>query len=122
RSLSLAQLALAVASSISAETYPSPVQPFIEGRAWKQIATAHRYLDKYDAALRGYDAAQQAFTREYSLAHEMARAEFGHAAVLIISYEDDRGLQSLNRIVEVFRDFRDEQSLVHCEMAKSVIW
>jgi len=50
RSLSLAQLALAVASTIPPETYPSPVQAHIEGRAWREIGTAHRYLDAYDAA------------------------------------------------------------------------
>jgi tetratricopeptide (TPR) repeat protein len=121
RCLNFTQLALAVVSSIPAETYPSPVQQFIGGRAWKEIGLAHRYLDKYDAALRAYDAAQRAFACEYSLAHEMARTQYGQASVLIMNFRDDEGLRSLNRTLDLFRDFRDEQSLVHCEIAKSVI-
>src|SRR5439155_5318041 len=60
-SLALAQLALAVATSIPPNTYPPPVQAQIEGTAWKEIGTAHRYCNEFDAALRAYDAAHRSF-------------------------------------------------------------
>jgi tetratricopeptide (TPR) repeat protein len=121
RSLSFAQLALAAASSIPSKTYPPPVQPFIEGRALKQIATAHRYLDKYDAALRGFDAALRAFARERALVHETARGEFGRATVSVISHHDNDVGELLERAAKVFRSFGDEKSVAHCEIVRAFI-
>jgi tetratricopeptide (TPR) repeat protein len=121
RCLNFTQLALAVASSIPRETYPSPVQPFIEGRAWKEIATAHRFLDLYDAALRAFDAALRAFARECVLVHETARGQFGRATVSIISHHDNDAGELLDRAEKVFWSFGDENSVAHCEIAGAFI-
>src|ERR1700693_3261496 len=120
RSLSFAQLALAVASTIPPETYPSPVQAHIEGRAWKEIGTAHRYLDAYDAALRAYVAAHRSFAGECSLVHEQARAEYGRASMLILCDHHEEGLALLNCITEVFRTFGDQTLVANCEAVKAV--
>jgi tetratricopeptide (TPR) repeat protein len=121
RSLSFAQLALAVASTIPAETYPSPVQAHIEGRAWKEIGTAHRYLDAYDAALRAYVAAHRSFANECSLVHEQTRAEYGRAVILTFCDSDDEALSVLDEITKVFKSFGDETLVANCQAVKAVI-
>jgi tetratricopeptide (TPR) repeat protein len=121
RCLNFTQLALAVASSIPRETYPSPVQAFIEGRAWKEIATACRFLDLYDAALRAFDAALRAFARECVLVHETARGQFGRATVSMISHHHDDAGELLDRAEKVFWSFGDENSVAHCEIAAAFI-
>jgi len=52
RSLELAQLAQAVSTSIPSHAYPPTVFAQLEGNAWKEIGTAHRYLSEFDAAIR----------------------------------------------------------------------
>src|SRR5438445_2973110 len=89
RSLSFAQLALAVASTIPPETYPSPVQAHIEGRAWKEIGTAHRYLDAYDAALRAYVASERIFSQHDALSHDRGCLQLVRAVLLVVTRDDE---------------------------------
>ena len=121
RCLNFTQLALAVASSIPRETYPSPVPAFIEGRAWKEIATAHRYLDKYEAALRAFDAVLRALARECALVHETARGHFGRATVSILSHHDKDAGELLDRAEKLFQSYGDDKFVAHCEIAKAFI-
>lgn len=121
RCFNFTQLALAVASSIPRETYPSPVQEFVEGRAWKEIGLTHRYQSSYESALRAYDAAHRAFAQESALVHEQARAQFGRATVFIFAERYDDAIELLTRVSEVFSGFGDERFLIYCEIAKAAV-
>src|SRR5437660_8580569 len=110
-SLALAQLALAIATSIPARRYTPTVQAQLEGTAWKEIGTAHRYLSEYDAALRAYDAAERAFARSGALAHEVAIVELARAVVLSELRRHDDALALIEESAPVLGSFGDQRRL-----------
>ena len=121
KSLSLAQLALTVATTVPPDTYPTLVQAFIEGNVWRDIGFAHRYPSAYEAALRAYEAAYRTFSRECALAYEQARAQFGRATVFLFTRRDDDALEILERTADVFHEFGDEKSVLNCEISQATV-
>jgi tetratricopeptide (TPR) repeat protein len=121
RSLSFAQLALAVASSIPAERYPPPVQAHLEGRAWKEIGTAHRYLDAYDAALRAYTAAYRSLARENVLSHDQGCVQLVRAGLLVLTRDDESALEFIAQSETVFREHGDQERLEQAKFIKGLI-
>jgi tetratricopeptide (TPR) repeat protein len=121
RSLELAQFALAVATSIPPDTYPPPVQAQLEGAAWKEIGTAHRYLSEYDAALRAYDAAQRCFAGSSTLAHDHAVVDFARAIVLTDLGQHDDARRLIGEVMPVLRGFGDRRRLVQAVMMTGII-
>src|SRR5712692_4144156 len=115
-SLSLAQLALAVATSIPAGMYATPVQAQLEGSAWREIGTAHRYLSEYDAALRAYDAAHRAFSTANALTHDDAVVDFARAIVLVELGKHDEALGLLAKVEPLFESFDDHRHLVQSKV------
>lgn len=111
-SLSLAQLALAIATSIPPDTYEAPIQAQIEGSAWKEIGTAHRYLSEYDASLRAYDAAHRSFASTNALAHDDAIVDFARAIVFADLDRLDEALELLGKVKPLLRDFGDTRRVV----------
>jgi tetratricopeptide (TPR) repeat protein len=111
-SLAFAQLALAIATSIPAGTYPAPVQAQIEGAAWKEIGTAHRYLGEFDAALRSYDAAQRSFDGATSLAHDSAIVDLARAILLGELQRNEEALRLLASIEPKLRGFEDHRHVI----------
>jgi len=111
-SLALAQLALAVATSIPPDTYPTPILAQIEGTAWKEIGTAHRYRNEFDAALRAYDRAHRSFSSAHALSHDDAVVDFARAILLgeMGRYQD--ALDLLAAVEPMFRSFNDEGRIV----------
>jgi len=120
-SLALAQLALAGATSIPADTYPSPLQAQIEGTAWKEIGTAHRYISEYDAALRAYDAAHRSFATANALGHDDAIVDFARAIVLTDLGRHDEALELLRKVEPLLRGFGDQRRLVRLNMLKGMV-
>src|SRR5439155_23147009 len=102
-SLGFAQLALAIATSIPTAAYPMPIQAQIEGAAWKEIGTAHRYMGEFDAALRAYDAAQRALGSANALRQDAAVIELARAVVLGELERYDEALRLLASIEPVLR-------------------
>jgi tetratricopeptide (TPR) repeat protein len=121
-SLLLAQLALAIATSIPAGTYEAPIQAQIEGTAWREIGTAHKYLSEYGAALRAYDAAQRAFASANSLAHDDAIIDFARAIVLVDLDRLDEARQLLEKVRPLFRSFGDKRREVHAQILAGNIY
>jgi len=122
QSLLLAQLALAVATSIPTGTYATPVQAQIEGTAWKEIGTAHRYLSEYDAALRAYDAAQRSFASASSLGHDVAVIDFARAITLADIERYMEALDLLSDVEPLFRSLGDAARLVKVSLLKGNIY
>ena len=122
QSLAFAQLALAIATGIPTRTYPSPIQEQIEGTAWKEIGTAHRYMGELDAALRAYDAAQRAYGRANALVHDSAVIELARAIVLNDLDRHDEALRILASIEPVLRDFEDHRHVVQVHQMTANIY
>jgi tetratricopeptide (TPR) repeat protein len=122
KSLAYAQLALAIATSIPVGTYPVPVQAQIEGAAWKEIGTAHRYVGEFDAALRAYDAAQRCFAGAHTLAQDAAVVELARAIVLVDLDRHEEALSLLNSIAPVLRSFEDHRHVVQVRQLTATIY
>lgn len=120
-SLALAQLALAIATSIPTETYDAPIQAQIEGAAWKEIGTAHRYLSEYDAALRAYDAAHRAFASATALAHDDAIVDFARAIALTDLGRHDEALELLAKAEPLLREFGDSRRLSQVAVLTGIV-
>jgi tetratricopeptide (TPR) repeat protein len=116
RSLGLAQLALAVATSIPPDTYPVPVQAQVEGTAWKEIGNAHRYLSEYDAALRAFDSAQRCLADSSTLGHDRAVVEFARAVVLSDIGKQDEARELISDVIPILRSYADQRRLVHAAL------
>jgi tetratricopeptide (TPR) repeat protein len=121
RSLELAQLAEAIITSIPSHAYPPTVFAQLEGNAWKEIGTAHRYLSEFDAALRAYDAAQRAFERSGTLGHDVAIVELARAVVLSELRKHDEALALIEESAPVFGSFGDQRRLTQAALLKGMI-
>jgi tetratricopeptide (TPR) repeat protein len=110
--LALAQLALAIATSISSGAYPAPIQAQIEGAAWKEIGLAHYYMSEYDASLRAYDSSIRAFATANGLAHDEAVVEFARAIVFVDLDRYDEALGILSKVEPLFVSFGDRKHVV----------
>jgi tetratricopeptide (TPR) repeat protein len=121
RSLELAQLAQAISTSIPSHAYPPTVFAQVEGNAWKEIGTAHRYLSEFDAALRAYDAAQRAFERSGALGHDVAIIQLARAVVLSELRKHDEALALIEESTPVFDSFADQRRLTQAALLKGMI-
>jgi tetratricopeptide (TPR) repeat protein len=121
RSLELAQLAQAISTSIPSHAYPPTVFAQLEGHAWKEIGTAHRYLSEFDAALRAYDAAQRAFERSGALGHDVAIIQLARAVVLSELRKHDEALALIDESTPVFDSFADQRRLTQAALLKGMI-
>lgn len=120
--LALAQLALAIATSIPARSYPAPVQAQIEGAAWKEIGLAHYYLNEYDASLRAYDSSIRAYATANSLAHDEAVIEFARAIVFVDLDRYDEALGILNKVEPLFEGFGDQKHVVQVKALRGNLY
>jgi tetratricopeptide (TPR) repeat protein len=120
-SLSLAQLALALATAITTDAYPTPVQAQLEGNAWKEIGTAHRYLSQYDASLRAYDAAKRAYSTANVHEHDDAIIDFGRVVVLVDLNRCAEATDILKRIEPVFESFADKKRLLKVKALRGYV-
>lgn len=123
KSLSLAQLALAIGTSIPSRTYPGPIQAQIEGNAWKEIGNAHRYMSAYEPALRAYDAATRAFTSVNELGLDQAVILLARAIVLSDTGRHDEALALLQQAREAFDSFGDVRRVIQADsMIATIYW
>jgi tetratricopeptide (TPR) repeat protein len=102
-SLSFALLALALATGNETDSYPPPVLVYLEGRAWKEVGYAHRFMCAYDAAVAAQKIAEHILSLDGSLIHEKAACEFARAGTLFKAerYAEARDLNT--KTAEVFR-------------------
>lgn len=121
KSLSLAQLALAIATNIPGNAYPAPILAQLEGNAWKEIGTAHRYVSEFDPSLRAYDAAKRAYASANVYAHDEAIIDFGRAVVLIDLNRCTEASDILKRVEPVFESFADKQRLRKVKMLRGYL-
>jgi tetratricopeptide (TPR) repeat protein len=121
RSLSLSQLALVIATSIPPGTYEPTVQSHLEGSAWKEVATSHRYRSEYDAALRALDRADAHFGSSAALSHDQAVVGLARAVVFSEMGRYDDALTFLRETTPALRSFADARHLGHATLLRGMI-
>ncbi len=116
-SLSFALIALAIATGNEMDSYPAPVPVYLEGRAWKEVGYAHRFMCAYDAAIASQKIAERILSLDGSLIHEQAACEFARSGTLFKAerYAEARDLNK--RTAEVFRLIDD----AHGELKSAVL-
>jgi tetratricopeptide (TPR) repeat protein len=120
-SWALAQFALAVATAVPQRDYPPIVIAQVEGHAWKELGTAHRYLSSYDAALRAYEAGRVCFGQFGALANDEASIDLAIAIVLSEVGRQDEALALIAQATAVFSSFGDDKRVVHGGLLKAMI-
>jgi tetratricopeptide (TPR) repeat protein len=117
----LAQFALAVATSIPRDEYPSLILAQIEGTAWRRIAQAHHYRSNYADALRALDAADRCLWTENGLFEERALAGFVRAMIYADLLRFDDADLLLCESEEVFDTLGDVRLYGHCLLLRAMI-
>jgi len=120
-SKALAQFAVAVATAIPRDAYPAVTLAQVEGRAWKELGTAHRYLSDYAAATRAYDAAQRAFATSGALGHDVAKIDLAKAVVSCEAGQHEEALALVEHCRPLLESFGDEKRLVHAAMIGAMV-
>jgi len=121
QSLAFAQLALAIAGNLGDDLYPSTLRAFVEGRAWKEVGYANRYLDAFDVAIRACKEAESSFSSDPALVYEEALARFVRSGVLFRAekYVEAGALNSTT--IDVFRAIGDLRRQTGCEVMDASI-
>jgi hypothetical protein len=120
-SRSLAQFAVAVATSLEDDSYPEIVIAQVTGQAFKELGTAHRYLSSHDASLRAYAAARRCFAEFGSLANDQASVDLATAVVLSDAARHDEALALIDEVTPVLASFEDEKRIVQATLLKAII-
>jgi tetratricopeptide (TPR) repeat protein len=117
----LAQFALAVATSIPRDRYPSLILAEVEGTAWRRIAQAHHYRSNYADALRALDAADKCYWPETGLFEERAIAGLVRAMIYsdLLRFDDAEIL--LSESERVFDDIGNVRLYGHCLLLRGTI-
>lgn len=121
RSLSIAQYALTIVSSIPSETYPATVMASLAGSTWKEIATAHRYVSEYDQALHALDRADAHFGSSAALGHDVAVIALCRAIVFAEMRRDDDAIRLLRQTTPVLRSYGDQRRLAQATLLQAMI-
>ena len=121
-SRALAQFAIAVATAVPRESYPPVAIAYVEGQAWKELGTAHRYLSAYDASLRAFDAARRAFSVHGALVHEHAIVDLATAVTLCDAARFEEALAMIARTTPIFAEYGDQRRLVHAAILRAMVY
>jgi tetratricopeptide (TPR) repeat protein len=117
----LAQYAVAVATTIPPDRYPSMILTGVTATAWRRIAQAHHYRSNYAAALKALDVADKYLWTEVSLVEERATANFVRAMIYADLLRFDEAEILLSESEEVFDDLGNLRLYGHCLFLRAMI-
>lgn len=117
----LAQFAIVVITAIPQDAYPPPVRLEAEATAWKELASAHRYVSKYEAAIRALDAADRCLDQAPSLGYDRVVLKFARALVFCDMQRFEEAYALLFESARAFADFADRRRLGQCLLLQGMI-
>lgn len=117
----LAHLALAALAVLPQGAYPRPILLWLEARAWRELAMAHRYQSQYEAALRALDQAARAADQSPALAYEAALVAYARAVVLADARRFPEATGTLDAACAAFASFGDAQRVLRCGILRAMI-
>lgn len=121
QALDAAQLAVSVAESLPAESYPPVVIAQLCAHALKDLARALQYLGRFDDALSALDKAEAYVEPHATLKHDFAIVRVVRATTLQEIDRYDEAFAILASCKEVFRNHRDSRRLFICGVAEGVL-
>jgi tetratricopeptide (TPR) repeat protein len=120
-SAALAQFAIVVITGIPDDAYPPPVRLEADATAWKELASAHRYVSKYDAAIRALDAADRCLDQAPALGYDRAVLRFARALVFSEMRRFAEASAFLSESLRMFEDFHDRRRVGQCLLLQGVL-
>lgn len=121
QALDAAQLAVSVAESLPADSYPPVVIAQLCAHALKDLARALQYLGRFDDALSALDKAEAYVAPHGALKHDFAIVRVVRATTLQEIDRYDEAFAILASCKEVFRDHRDSKRLFICGVSEGVL-
>jgi tetratricopeptide (TPR) repeat protein len=119
--LTIAQLSTVVADSIPADLYPPLVVAQIRANAWKDRASALRYLARYDEALDAATRGENYLAPFAAVEHDRAIVRMVKGMVLMQSGRLDEAGPILAECRHVFAEHDDHRRHVHSGIAEGSV-
>jgi tetratricopeptide (TPR) repeat protein len=119
--LTIAQLSTAVAESIPAGLYPPLVLAQIRANAWKDRASALRYLARYDEALDAASIGEEHLAAFAAVEHDRAIVRMVKGMVLAQIGRLDEALPIMTECRRVFDDHHDSRRHLHAGIAEGCV-
>ena len=121
QALDAAQLAVSVAESFPAESYPPVVIAQLCAHAWKDLAKALLYLGRFDDALSALDKAEAYAEQHGPLTHDLAIVWVVRATTLHEIDRYDEAFALLAECKTIFRNHSDHKRLILCGISEGVL-
>jgi tetratricopeptide (TPR) repeat protein len=119
--LTIAQISTAVAESIPAGLYPPLVLAQVRANAWKDRASALRYLARYDEALDAATRGENYLAPFAAVEHDRAIVRMVKGMVLFQSGRFDEAGPILAECRRVFAEHDDHRRHVHSGIAEASV-
>jgi tetratricopeptide (TPR) repeat protein len=119
--LTIAQISTSVAESIPAGLYPPLVLAQMRANAWKDRASALRYLAQYDEALDAATRGEQYLAPFAAVEHDRAIVRMVKGMVLFQSGRFDEAGPILAECRRVFAEHHDHRRQVHSGIAEASV-
>lgn len=119
--LIIADLAIAIASTLPRASYPPVIIAQVSAHASKDRAQVLRYLARYEEALTALDDADSRLEHFGTLGHDLAIIRFVRAMALQEVDRFDESLRLLNECSAVFRSHGDARRLLQCGIVHGML-
>jgi tetratricopeptide (TPR) repeat protein len=116
--LTIALLATSIAESIPEDAYPPLVLAQVRANAWKDRASALRYLARYDEALDAVSRGEDQLAAFAAVEHDRAIIRMVKGMVLLQNGRFEEGLPILTECRRVFAEHHDRRRHVHSGIAE----
>jgi len=119
--LAVAELSVAIAETLTADSYPAVMLAQMRGHAWKDVGLALCHSSRYDEALEALDRAQAALAPIGILGHDEAIVAFVRAATLQHLRRFDEAQALLTSCADVFRMYADTVLYDKCAVSRGIL-
>jgi tetratricopeptide (TPR) repeat protein len=120
-SLTLAEVATAIAETLPAQSYPAVVLAQLRATAWKERANSLRYLSRHEEAFSAINVAEEHLSGFAAVAFDRAVVHLVKAMILHHACEDDAANKLLRECRAVFADHGDPKMLLCAGMIEGGI-
>lgn len=119
--LAIANLSASIAESLPPVQYPPITLAQLRANAWKDRASALRYLARYDEALEAADRGEEALASFAGAEHDRAIVRMVKGMVFLQTGRFDEASAVLGECRRIFRDHNDERRRVQAAIAQASV-
>lgn len=117
--LAIANLSASIAESLPPVQYPPIILAQLRANAWKDRASALRYLARYDEALEAADRGETALASFAGAEHDRAIVRLVKGMILALLERFDEANAILSECRQVFRDHNDIKRCMQAGLAEA---